>query len=119
MRAVFTAISLGSLDRPPRVIAVTSSTPSEGKTTFVAALGGLLTKMNASRRVLIVDLDLRQAKLSVALGLKDRGGTIDEYLMGTEDAGRVHPSSRRVGRRLYLRPRRTRRMRRKSSNRMP
>jgi polysaccharide biosynthesis transport protein len=82
IRAVFTAISLGSLDRPPRVIAVTSSTPSEGKTTFVAALGGLLTKMNASRRVLIVDLDLRQARMSAALGMKDRGGTIDDYLMG-------------------------------------
>ena len=48
------------------------------------ALGGLLTKMNASRRVLLVDLDLRQAKLAVALGLNDRGGTIDEYLMGTK-----------------------------------
>jgi polysaccharide biosynthesis transport protein len=82
IRAVFTAISLGSLDRPPRVIAVTSSTPSEGKTTFVAGLGGLLTKMNASRRVLIVDLDLRQARMSAALGMKDRGGTIDDYLMG-------------------------------------
>ena len=82
IRAVFTAISLGSLDRPPRVIAVTSATPSEGKTTFVAALGGLLTKMNASRRVLIVDLDLRQARMSAALGMKDRGGTIDDYLMG-------------------------------------
>ncbi|MFZ5783679.1 MAG: GumC family protein [Pseudomonadota bacterium] len=82
IRAVFTAISLGSLDRPPRVVAVTSSTPSEGKTTFVASLGGLLTKMNASRRVLIVDLDLRQARMSAALGLQDRGGTIDDYLMG-------------------------------------
>jgi capsular exopolysaccharide synthesis family protein len=84
MRAVFTAISLSNLDRPARVIAVTSSTPAEGKTTFAAALGGLLTKMNASRRVLLVDLDLRQAKLAVALGLKERGGTIDEYLMGTK-----------------------------------
>lgn len=84
VRAVFTAISLASLDRLPRVLAVTSSTPSEGKTTFVAALGGLLTKMNTSRRVLIVDLDLRQAKLSVALGMGERGGTIDEYLMGTK-----------------------------------
>jgi len=82
IRAVFTAISLGSLDRPPRIVAITSSTPSEGKTTFTASLGGLLTKMNASRRVLIVDLDLRQARLSAALGLKERGGTIDEYLMG-------------------------------------
>nr|WP_229600788.1 CpsD/CapB family tyrosine-protein kinase [Reyranella sp. MMS21-HV4-11] len=96
IRAVFTAISLGSLDRPPRIIAITSSTPSEGKTTFVAALGGLLTKMNASRRVLIVDLDLRQARLSAALGLKDRGGTIDEYLMGIktlEDCTRRHDLS--------------------------
>ena len=84
VRAVFTAISLASLDRPPRVVAVTSSTPSEGKTTFVASLGGLLTKMNTSRRVLIVDLDLRQARMSAALGLSDRGGTIDEYLMGTK-----------------------------------
>jgi polysaccharide biosynthesis transport protein len=84
MRAVFTAISLSNLDRPARIIAITSSTPGEGKTTFSAALGGLLTKMNASRRVLLVDLDLRQAKLAVALGLKDRGGTIDEYLMGTK-----------------------------------
>ncbi len=85
IRAIFTAISLGSLDRPPRIVAITSSTPSEGKTTFTASLGGLLTKMNASRRVLIVDLDLRQARLSAALGLnKDKGGTIDEYLMGTK-----------------------------------
>lgn len=96
VRAVFTAISLGSLDRQPRVIAITSSTPSEGKTTFVAALGGLLTKMNASRRVLIVDLDLRQARLSAALGLTDRGGTIDEYLMGIktlEECTRRHDLS--------------------------
>ncbi|GEP56573.1 protein-tyrosine kinase [Reyranella soli] len=96
IRAVFTAISLGSLDRPPRVIAVTSSTPSEGKTTFVAALGGLLTKMNASRRVLIVDLDLRQARMSAALGLKDRGGTIDDYLMGLktlEECTKRHDNS--------------------------
>jgi succinoglycan biosynthesis transport protein ExoP len=96
IRAVFTAISLGSLDRPPRVIAITSSTPSEGKTTFVAALGGLLTKMNASRRVLIVDLDLRQARMSAALGMKDRSGTIDDYLMGLktlEECTKRHDNS--------------------------
>ena len=96
IRAVFTGISLASLDRLPRVIAVTSSTPSEGKTTFVAALGGLLTKMNTSRRVLIVDLDLRQAKMSAALGGGERAGTIDEYLMGTKtlaDCTRRHEQS--------------------------
>lgn len=85
LRAVYTAITLGTLDRAPRIIAVTSATPGEGKTTFAAALGGLLTKMNASRRVLIVDLDLRQARLAESFGAKhERGGTIDEFLLGAK-----------------------------------
>ena len=85
LRGVYTAITLGTLDRTPRVIAVTSAAPGEGKTTFSSALGGLLTKMNASRRVLIVDLDLRLARLAETFGVKDkRGGTIDEFLMGTK-----------------------------------
>ena len=93
---MFTAITLSNLDRPARIIAVTSATPGEGKTTFAASLGGLLTKMNASRRVLIVDLDLRQAKLADALGLTDRSNTIDEYLLGTktfEECVRRHEPS--------------------------
>jgi succinoglycan biosynthesis transport protein ExoP len=84
LRAVYTAITLGTLDQTPRIIAVTSATPGEGKTTFTAALGSLLTKMNASRRVLIVDLDLRQARLADAFEVKDRRGTIDEFLLGTK-----------------------------------
>lgn len=85
LRGVYTAITLGTLDHAPRVIAVTSSTPGEGKTTFSCSLGALLTKMNASRRILIVDLDLRLARLAETFGVKDkRGGTIDEYLLGTK-----------------------------------
>ena len=96
LRAVYTAITLGTLDQAPRIIATTSATPGEGKTTFTAALGGLLTKMNASRRVLIVDLDLRQARLADAFGIKDRRGTIDEFLLGTktlEECVHVDPAS--------------------------
>lgn len=85
LRGVYTAITLGTLDQAPRIIAVTSATPGEGKTTFSCSLGGLLTKMNASRRVLIVDLDLRLARLAETFDIKDkRGGTIDEYLLGTK-----------------------------------
>lgn len=84
LRAVYTAITLGTLDHAPRIIAVTSATPGEGKTTFTAVLGGLLTKMNASRRILVVDLDLRQARLCDVFGVNDRKGTIDEYLLGTK-----------------------------------
>lgn len=85
MRGVYTAITLGTLDRTPRIIAITSAAPGEGKTTFSCSLGALLTKMNASRRVLIVDLDLRLARLAETFGVKDkRGGTIDELLLGTK-----------------------------------
>lgn len=97
MRGVYTAITLGTLDRTPRIIAITSAAPGEGKTTFSCSLGALLTKMNASRRVLIVDLDLRLARLAETFGIKDkRGGTIDELLLGTktlEECRHVDPSS--------------------------
>jgi succinoglycan biosynthesis transport protein ExoP len=85
LRGVYTAITLGTLDHTPRTIAITSAAPGEGKTTFSCALGALLTKMNASRRVLIVDLDLRLARLAETFGVKEkRGGTIDEFLLGTK-----------------------------------
>jgi capsular exopolysaccharide synthesis family protein len=85
LRGVYTAITLGTLDRTPRIISVTSAAPGEGKTTFACSLGALLTKMNASRRVLIVDLDLRLARLAETFSVKDkRGGTIDEFLLGTK-----------------------------------
>ena len=85
LRGVYTAITLGTLDHTPRTIAITSAAPGEGKTTFSCSLGALLTKMNASRRVLIVDLDLRLARLAETFGVKDkRGGTIDEFLLGTK-----------------------------------
>jgi len=85
LRGVYTAITLGTLDHTPRTIAITSAAPGEGKTTFSCSLGALLTKMNASRRVLIVDLDLRLARMAETFGVKDkRGGTIDEFLLGTK-----------------------------------
>jgi polysaccharide biosynthesis transport protein len=97
LRGVYTAITLGTIDRTPRIIAVTSAAPGEGKTTFSCSLGALLTKMNASRRVLIVDLDLRLARLAETFGVKDkRGGTIDEFLLGTktlEECLHVDPAS--------------------------
>ena len=85
LRGVYTAITLGTLDHTPRTIAITSAAPGEGKTTFSCSLGALLTKMNASRRVLIVDLDLRLARLAETFDVKEkRGGTIDEFLLGTK-----------------------------------
>jgi hypothetical protein len=58
-RNLRTNVQFLGIERKLRLIQVTSTRPGEGKTTFSCSLGALLTKMNASRRVLIVDLDLR------------------------------------------------------------
>ena len=62
MRAVATAIRASDIDQPPRVIQVTSSLPSEGKTTTVLSLATLLASEGHS--VIAVDLDLRHPSLA-------------------------------------------------------
>lgn len=59
-------IRFASVDDPVRVICVTSSVPSEGKTTTSAALGRALAEGGAS--VLLVECDMRRRSLAAALG---------------------------------------------------
>ena len=84
LRSALTAVMLGSLDKPPKVIMVTSSLPEEGKTTFVCSLGGLMARSNPERRVVVVDCDLRRSSLLERLGVPKTGGTLDEYLSGAK-----------------------------------
>lgn len=84
LRSALTAVTLGSLDRPPKVIMVTSSLPGEGKSTFICSLGGLIARSNPEKRVVVVDCDLRRSSLRTALGVPATGGTIDEYLSGAK-----------------------------------
>ena len=84
LRSVYTAIALGSLDKPPRVIMVTSALPAEGKSTFIASLAALLAQSNRNKKIVLVDCDLRRSSLIESLNLKETGGTIDEYLSGAK-----------------------------------
>jgi exopolysaccharide transport family protein len=84
LRSTFTAIKLGSLDRPPKVIMITSSLPGEGKSTFAGSLAGLLAKANPGARVILLDCDLRRSSLIKSLRVPETEGTIDEYLSGTK-----------------------------------
>jgi Mrp family chromosome partitioning ATPase len=61
-RILRTNIELESLDAPPRTIVVSSAMPGEGKSTVVRNLA--LAFREAGRSVAIVDLDLRNPKLS-------------------------------------------------------
>jgi polysaccharide biosynthesis transport protein len=82
LRSAFAAITLGSLDKPPRVILITSSLPGEGKSTFACSLAGLMARSNPVKRIVVVDCDLRRSSVVSSLGVSATGGTIDEYLAG-------------------------------------
>lgn len=84
LRSAYTAIKLGMLDHPPRVIMVTSSLPREGKSTFVCSLGGLMARANPTKKILVVDADLRRSSVVRSLGVTPTGGTIDDYLSGAK-----------------------------------
>jgi len=84
LRSVYTAIMLGTLDSPPRVIMVTSALPGEGKSTFAASLAASLAQANRNKKVVLVDCDLRHSSVVSALGLKDTGGTLDDFLSGAK-----------------------------------
>lgn len=61
VRIVRTNLLLMSPDTSPKTLLVTSSQPSEGKTTVASALA--ITMAQAGERILLVDCDLRQSRL--------------------------------------------------------
>ncbi len=89
LRSTYTAIMLGSLDKAPRVILVTSSLPAEGKSTFVSSLAGLIARSNPDKKVILVDCDLRRPSILTALVVPETEGTVDEYLAGSKTLAQV------------------------------
>lgn len=89
LRSAYTAMMLGSLDKPPKIIMITSSLPSEGKSTFACSLAGLMARSSPDKKVVVVDCDLRRSSVLKALEVPETGGTIDEYLAGTKELDQV------------------------------
>lgn len=67
-RQMRTNLQFLDVDTPNKVVAITSSLPSEGKTTTLANLAIALA--SAGKRVLVVEADLRRPKLSDVLGVE-------------------------------------------------
>ncbi len=89
-RQLRTAVLLSSASHAPRTILVTSSQPSEGKTTTSTNLAISLSQTGAS--VLIIDCDLRRPRLHKVFGIKNSRG-LSNYLSGTgELASLVQPA---------------------------
>ncbi|MBL8544359.1 MAG: AAA family ATPase [Hyphomonadaceae bacterium] len=74
LRVLRTAIGHVRLDHKPKVIAITSALPNEGKTTTALCLARIAAM--SGQRVVIVDCDLRRRSLSALLAPHSQAGLL-------------------------------------------
>lgn len=79
IRTVRTGLQLAHADRPPRIVMVTSSIPDEAKTSTTLSLAA--QTVQAGRRCIVIDCDLRVANLGDYLNWSDRVG-LSDFLYG-------------------------------------
>jgi capsular exopolysaccharide synthesis family protein len=80
IRTAGTALMLDAAGGPKRVVVVTSSLPGEGKSTFATNLALWLAR---SRKVLLVEADMRRPSIPVALAVAADQKGLAELLAGT------------------------------------
>lgn len=79
IRTVRTNIQFSSLDKENRIISITSTKPSEGKSTVIYNLAKSFAENG--ERVILIDCDLRSPSISQIAGIKDNVG-VTNYLTG-------------------------------------
>jgi Mrp family chromosome partitioning ATPase len=65
-----------------RTLMMVSAVPGEGKTFLLHHLSQLMANMDETRRIVVVDVNLRNPSLHKLLGLKGSPGLVDLYLAG-------------------------------------
>lgn len=86
IRTARVSTNMSDVVHPPRLIQVTSTAPSEGKTTIALALA--YSAAAANQRVLMVDCDLRHPSTTKLLNMSDRPG-LSDLLLGQVTAERA------------------------------
>ena len=81
-RSLRTSVLLSTADRPPRTLLVSSSQPSEGKTTVSINLAISLAQLG--QRVLLIDGDMRRPSVRKAFDIDNSLGLVS-YLTGQQD----------------------------------
>ncbi|MFT4113473.1 GumC family protein [Silvibacterium sp.] len=74
-RTLRNSVMLSSIDQPPRLVLISSSLPSEGKTLTSANYSIALAQKGA--RILVIDADLRRPRLHVDFNVSNTNGLSD------------------------------------------
>lgn len=80
MRTVRTSVVLSGIDKPHKTIMLTSSMPSEGKSTSAVNLAVAIGQME---RVLLIDADLRKPTIAKVLNLPPHSPGLSNLVAGT------------------------------------
>jgi capsular exopolysaccharide synthesis family protein len=75
IRTLRSGIHMSDVDRPPRVIHITSASPGEGKSTIAQSLA--ISAASAGLKVVVVDADLRHPSISRFFKLEQKKGLVD------------------------------------------
>lgn len=84
LRGILLKLNLSSVEAPKKVLLVTSSEPSEGKTSFCIALGR--TAAQDGLRCLVVDCDFRRPSFHTQTNLQPNA-SLNDFLSGALDWG--------------------------------
>lgn len=82
VRGVLLGLSLSNVDKPPRVVLVTSSVPGEGKTTVSLSLARMAAR--SGLKVALVDCDGRRPSVGEHIGADRSGYSLIDALSGDQ-----------------------------------
>lgn len=88
-KTLYTNLLYLNIEDNCKKIAVTSALPSEGKSTLSANLAYSIAQNSDTKRVLLVDLDMRAPKAAKIFGIQSRPHGLSEYLAGIDDEPNV------------------------------